>query len=330
MVARGHVLLVCHKLSDSHGVQSQATSQIGLDVVEVDGPQIRRFIREPLLLYFRPSSLQDALNVLADTRATVLAGGTDVFPALGDRPLSGPVLDISALEEIKRIQTSAEHILLGARATWTELLAARLPRGFDGLKAAAREIGSVQIQNTATIAGNLCNASPAADGVAALLALDAEVVLASRSASRTLPLGEFILGNRKTARRPEELLTCIRVPRRVENAISTFLKLGARRYLVISIVMVAANLVLEADGSIREALLCVGSCSPTAVRLRELEQALVGKSVRSGLRQFVKPEHLAHLFPIDDARATAAYRRDAASIHVERALEECTRRAFAS
>jgi CO/xanthine dehydrogenase FAD-binding subunit len=280
-------------------------------------------------LYFRPSSLQEALNVLAETRATILAGGTDVFPALGDRPLSGPVLDISALDEIKPIRSTAEHIVLGARTTWSELLAAPLPRGFDGLKAAAREIGAVQIQNSATIAGNLCNASPAADGVAALLALDAEVMLNSRSASRTLPLAEFILGNRKTARRPDELLTCIRVPRRVENAVSTFLKLGARRYLVISIVMVAANLVVDTGGLVREALLCVGSCSPVALRLPELERDLIGKPARPGLRQLVKSAHLAHLSPIGDVRATAAYRRDAARTLVERALESCAQKAHA-
>ena len=280
-------------------------------------------------MYFRPNSLQDALNVLAETRATILAGGTDVFPSLGDRPLSGPVLDISALEEIKSIQFTADHIVFGARTTWSELLAAHLPGGFDGLKAAAREIGSVQIQNQATIAGNLCNASPAADGVAALLALDAEVVLASRSASRTLPLAQFILGNRKTARRFDELLTCVRVPRRMENAVSTFLKLGARRYLVISIVMVAANLVVDPGGSIREALLCVGSCSPVAVRLTELERTLVGKPARPGIRQHLRPEHLAPLSPIDDIRATAAYRRDASRTLVERALEVCAQKALA-
>ena len=279
-------------------------------------------------MYFRPSSLQEALNVLADTRATILAGGTDVFPALGERPLSGPVLDLSALEEIKSVNFSQEHVLLGARTTWSELLAAPVPRGFDGLKAAAREIGSVQIQNSATIAGNLCNASPAADGVAALMALDAEVVLASRSASRTLPLAEFVLGNRKTARRPEELLICIRVPRRLENAVSTFLKLGARRYLVISIVMVAANLVLNPDGTIREALVCVGSCSPVAVRLTELERALSDKPARPGIRQHVQPGHLARLAPIDDVRATAAYRLDAARTLVERSLETCAEKAI--
>lgn len=279
-------------------------------------------------MYFRPSSLQEALNVLADTRATILAGGTDVFPALGDRPLSGPVLDLSALDEIKSVRFSQEHVLLGARTTWSELLATPLPRGFDGLKAAAREIGAVQIQNAATIAGNLCNASPAADGVAALLALDAEVVLASRSASRTLPLAEFVLGNRKTARRPEELVTTIRVPRRLEDAFSTFLKLGARRYLVISIVMVAANLVLNPNSSIREALVCVGSCSPVAQRLTELERELAGKAARPAIRRHVRPEHLAVLSPIDDVRATAAYRRDAAATLIGRALEACVEKAL--
>ena len=281
-------------------------------------------------MYFRPNSLQDALNVLADTRTTILAGGTDVFPSLGDRPLSGPVLDISGLAEIRGIQFTAEHIVFGARTTWSEVLAAPLPCGFDGLKAAAREVGSVQIQNAATIAGNLCNASPAADGVAALLALDAELVLGSRSASRTLPLSQFILGNRKTARRPDELLTSIRVPRRVENAVSVFLKLGARRYLVISIVMVAANLVVDLAGNISEALVCVGSCSAAASRLRELERALTGLPARPGLCQIVKAEHLAQLSPIDDVRATAEYRRDAARTLVERVLEACAQKASAT
>jgi len=280
-------------------------------------------------LYFRPNSLQDALDVLADTRATILAGGTDVFPALGDRPLSGPVLDISGLAEIRGIQFTPQHIVFGARTTWTEVIAATLPRGFDGFKAAAREVGSVQIQNAGTIAGNLCNASPAADGVAALLALDAEVTLTSRSNSRSLPLSEFILGNRKTARRPEELLTSIRVPRRIENALSTFLKLGARRYLVISIVMVAANLVVDPAGEIREALICVGSCSAAALRLPELEHALIGRPARPGLHRVVNAGHLAKLSPIDDVRATAEYRRDAALTLVGRALEACAQKAAA-
>ncbi|TGT02573.1 xanthine dehydrogenase family protein subunit M, partial [Mesorhizobium sp. M2D.F.Ca.ET.171.01.1.1] len=97
------------------------------------------------------------------------------------------------------------------------------------------EVGSVQIQNVASVAGNLCNASPAADGVPALLVLDAEVELRSTKATRQLPLGEFILGNRSTALQPGEMVTAIRVPKRSAVGASAFVKLGARRYLVISI-----------------------------------------------------------------------------------------------
>lgn len=279
-------------------------------------------------MYLRPATLPDALEALAETRGTILSGGTDLFPALTDPALSGTVIDISSVDEMKGIHATAEHILFGGRTTWSEVVKARLPRGFDGLKAAAREIGSVQIQNQATVAGNICNASPAADGVAALMALDAEVTLASRDTSRTLPLGQFVHGNRKTGRRADELLTSIRIPRRLETAASTFLKLGARRYLVISIVMVAANLVFDAEnGTILEALICVGSCSPVAVRLAELERSLVGRPLHNGLQGIMRPEHFAGLAPIDDVRATAAYRKEVAQTLVKRALAACAEKA---
>jgi len=277
-------------------------------------------------LFLRPGTLDEALAALAETRATILSGGTDLFPALSFGPLRGTVLDISALAELKGIRFADAFIDIGGRTTWSEIVSAALPRGFDGLKAAAREIGGVQIQNQATVAGNICNASPAADGVAALMALDAEVTLASCSTARTLPLSDFVQGNRKTIRHPDELLTKIRVPRRLENAASTFLKLGARRYLVISIVMVAANLVADSSGRIQEALICVGSCSPKALRLVELEQALAGQPVDATVSKLVTRAHLSPLTPIDDLRATAAYRLDAAETLVKRALEACARK----
>jgi CO/xanthine dehydrogenase FAD-binding subunit len=277
-------------------------------------------------LFLRPGTLDEALAALAETRATILSGGTDLFPALSFGPLRGTVLDISALAELKGIRFANGYIDIGGRTTWSEIVSASLPRGFDGLKAAAREIGGVQIQNQATVAGNICNASPAADGVAALMALDAEVTLASCSTARTLPLSDFVQGNRKTIRQPDELLTKIRVPRRLENAASTFLKLGARRYLVISIVMVAANLIPDSKGRIHEALICVGSCSPKALRLVELEQALAGQPLNAGVSKLVTRAHLSPLAPIDDLRATAAYRLDAAETLVKRALEACARK----
>jgi len=130
-------------------------------------------------LFLRPTTLEEAVHALAESRGAILYGGTDFFPALVDRPMTSAVIDLSGVAEIKGIRTTEEHIHIGGRTTWSEIVAAPLPRGFAGLKAAALEIGGKQIQNLGTIAGNLCNASPAADGVPALLALDAEVTLAS-------------------------------------------------------------------------------------------------------------------------------------------------------
>jgi CO/xanthine dehydrogenase FAD-binding subunit len=278
-------------------------------------------------LFLRPGTLFEALQALAHTPATILAGGTDLFPGFTGSQLKGPILDISAIGELKGIRESDDFFHIGARTTWSELLGAPLPSGFDGLRAAAREIGSIQIQNQATVAGNICNASPAADGVAALMALDAEVTLASRDETRTLPVSEFVLDNRKTARKPDEILTSIRVPRRSENAASSFLKLGARRYLVISIVMVAANLQFGSDRRISGAAVCVGSCSVKAVRLRDLENALIGLNIGSPLGQIVNSEHFAAISPIDDIRGTAEYRLEAAQTLVRRALNECAYKA---
>ncbi len=166
-----------------------------------------------MIRYAKPRTLDEALALLGDARWKILAGGTDFYPALGSKPLSENVLDINGLAELAGISETASHIVIGARTTWTELIRHPLPAAFDALKQAAKEVGSVQIQNVASVAGNLCNASPAADGVPALMVLDAEVELRSAGETRTLALGEFILGNRKTALRPDEMVTAIRVPK---------------------------------------------------------------------------------------------------------------------
>jgi CO/xanthine dehydrogenase FAD-binding subunit len=274
-------------------------------------------------LYFRPDTLDEAVHALASSGGQILAGGTDFFPSLGDRPVSGAVVDISGLGELKGVVEEPKFIRIGGLTTWTEIVRAPLPRCFDGLKAAAREIGGIQIQNRATVAGNLCNASPAADSVPPLLALDAEVELASQAGTRRIRLADFIVGNRKTLRQPGEILSRIFVPRTVENAASTFLKLGARRYLVISIAMVAAVILKDSSGRVANARVAVGSCSAVAQRLTGLERALMGAAVVPGLGSLASVDHLKNLSPIGDVRATAAYRRDAALRLVQRALEAC-------
>jgi CO/xanthine dehydrogenase FAD-binding subunit len=274
-------------------------------------------------LYFRPRTLDEAVHVLGAHGGQILSGGTDFFPALGDRPVRGPVVDVSALSEIKGIVVTADRIRIGGLTTWSEVVATPLPRCFDALKSAAREIGGIQIQNRATVAGNLCNASPAADGVPPLLALDAEIELCSSTGVRCLPLADFIVGNRKTLRRRDEILTSVVVSRRLDHATSAFLKLGARRYLVISIAMVVTVVKTDSSGRVAEARVAVGSCSATAQRLIALESALVGAPARIGLGAVASRQHLTPLAPIDDVRATASYRLDAALTLIGRALDAC-------
>jgi len=274
-------------------------------------------------LYLKPKTLDEAVLFLSAQGGWILAGGTDFYPALGERLPQGRVVDITAVGEIRGISIEAEWIRIGGLTTWSEVIRTPLPRCFDALKAAAREVGSVQIQNRGTVAGNLCNASPAADGVPPLLALDAEVELASAAGRRRLALAEFVVGNRKTQRRADEILAAVLVPRRMENAASAFLKLGARRYLVISISMVAAVLQADGAGCVSEARIAVGSCSAKAQRLVQLERDLVGAALAAGIGRVVKEEHLLPLSPIDDVRATAEYRRDASLTLVRRTLEAC-------
>ncbi len=272
-------------------------------------------------MFLQPRTLHEAVELFAAHGGMLVAGGTDVFPALVERPPPETVIDLSRVADLKGIRLDGEHVRLGGGATWSEVIAADLPRAFDGLKAAAREIGSIQIQNRGTLAGNLCNASPAADGVPPLLALDAAVELTSVSGTRRLPLADFILGNRRTALQPGELLAAALVPRSWEDAGSAFVKLGARRYLVISIVMVAATIARSRDGSVRAARIAVGAASAVARRLLSLESRLIGAPAAIRLSSLIAADDLAALSPIDDVRGSAAYRIEAARELVGRALD---------
>lgn len=267
-------------------------------------------------VYRRPRQLDEALSLLARPH-TVLAGGTDFFPARVGRSTDEDVLDIGGIGELRGITADAQGWRLGATTTWSELVEADLPPLFDGLKQAAREVGGRQIQNAGTLAGNLCNASPAADGVPCLLALDAKVEIAGSSVRR-LPVRQFITGVRRTALAPGELVVAINVPRPQHDARSAFMKLGARRYLVISIAMAAATLEV-ADGRVAGARIAVGACSPVAERLPALEAALVGTPCVD-MADRVEVAQLSDLSPLDDVRGSASYRRHAAATLLRRLL----------
>ena len=281
------------------------------------------------MAFLRPTQLDDALGVLGNGGPSgaswvVVAGATDHYPARVGRAPVEDVLDVTAIGALRGLAAVEGGWQIGALTTWTDLVEADLPPLFDGLCAAAFAVGGQQIQARATVVGNVCNASPAADGMPNLLALDAVVELASVRGARRVPIGEFVTGNRRTARALDELVTGLFIPEPLDGTIvrSAFEKLGSRAYLVISIAMVAAVVELGADGRIARARVAVGACSEVAHRLAALEADLKGMPARTATARVVRPEHLATLTPIDDVRASAGYRRDAARTLVRRALEQ--------
>lgn len=268
-----------------------------------------------MVAYHRPRTLAEALDIRAERDVVVLAGGTDVYPARTGRlawgdPRHAPVLDITGVPGLRAIEETEAAYRFGCLVTWTDLARADLPPLFDGWRRAARAVGGIQVQNRGTLVGNVCTASPAGDGIPNLMALDATVELASRAGTRQVPIGAFFTGYRATVCRPDEIVTALIVPR-LGGARGAFRKLGARRYLVISIAMVAGVIATGSDGRIATARIAVGACSAVARRLGSLEAALVGVSPGEAAR-VVTPGHLDVLAPIDDIRASAAFRVSAA------------------
>jgi CO/xanthine dehydrogenase FAD-binding subunit len=275
------------------------------------------------LTYYSPTKLGLALEIAAQPFGKIIAGGTDVYPA-AKRGISPKFfLDLTRLDGFAEITEHEGLHRIGAATTWSQIAKFDLPPAFDALKQTAKEVGSVQIQNTGTIAGNICNASPAADGIPSLLALDAKVELASAArGTRVLALSEFIQGVRKTALAEDELMTAILFPPVPVGAGSAFEKLGSRRYLVISISMVAAVITCDDERRIVDARVAVGSCSPVAQRLPELEHDIIGKKV-----QEIKltERHFAPLSPIDDVRGSRLYRLDVVVEQCVRAIKRAAR-----
>jgi CO/xanthine dehydrogenase FAD-binding subunit len=280
--------------------------------------------------FLRPGHLDDALAALAGRGFdgppwVIVAGATDHYPARVGRQPDEDVLDITAIAALRGVAEVDGGWRIGALTTWADLAETDLPPLFDGLRAAGLAVGGRQIQARATVVGNVCNASPAADGIPNLLALDTAVELASGTGTRRLPIGEFVTGNRRTAREPHELVTGLFVsaPAAPGRARSAFEKLGSRAYLVISIVMVAAVIEIDERGRLSAARIAVGACSEVAQRLPLLEADLRGRQIEGlgdELDALVRPEHLASLSPIDDVRGSPEYRREAALVLVRRAL----------
>jgi CO/xanthine dehydrogenase FAD-binding subunit len=292
---------------------------------------------QSLHAFERPTSLLNALALLP-LGYVPIAGGTDYYPARVAKPITDSMLDLSAITSLKGFTTTeilsaanpqnCSALTIGALTTWRQCVQVEqnMPDYFAALAQAAKDVGGWQIQNRATVGGNLCNASPAADGTVALLGMNASVKLAcikeGALSYRDLALAEFVLGSRKTALTANELLVSIQIPSYCSTAKSVFLKLGHRRYLVISIVMVAMLIDFDSSDHVSVIHVAIGSCSKAAVRITSLEKVLMGVSRARVISVLAKNLNLIAdaIAPIDDVRGTAAYRIDAAKVLVQRAV----------
>ncbi len=273
--------------------------------------------------YLHTSDISDVIRLRRETGFMLLAGGTDVYPAIeGGLRIPG-LIDVSRVAALRGPIELRDGVWnIPALSTWTEIVEAELPAQFDLLKQAALEIGGRQIQNVGTIGGNICNASPAADGIVALLALNARLVLSGPSGERETALDAFVFGNRHIDLREGEVLRAIRVIDSPGRHASAFKKLGARRYLVISIVMVGAFLQCDRNKIVQEAAIAVGSCAGRAVRLPQWERHLIGRAVAEVPNILVDTLALTPLSPVDDIRGSSNYRLHAAKILVCEALRQ--------
>jgi CO/xanthine dehydrogenase FAD-binding subunit len=270
--------------------------------------------------FLQPTTWREALAIRAERPDAVpVAGGTDVMVDLNfDRRRPPALLDLTRIPGLGDWATDDGWLRIGAGVTYTrviEELGGRLP----GLARAARTVGSPQIRNRGTVAGNLGTASPAGDALPPLLAAGAEVVVASTRAERRLPLAEFCLGPRRSALRPDELIAAVRVPAAAGPQL--FAKVGTRNAMVIAVVSFALDLDLER----RRVGTAIGSAGPTPLRAPAAERFLEGvlndghRLSASAVRRF--GELVAEAAsPIDDVRGTAEYRRHALSVLARRTL----------
>jgi CO/xanthine dehydrogenase FAD-binding subunit len=260
----------------------------------------------------RPRDLGEALRLLHDAggeRLTPIAGGTDLFVSLNAGTHEGRrFLDLWPLRELRGIRERDGAFTLGALTTFSQIREHRLARRLPMLAAAAAEVGGRQIQNRATIGGNLANASPAADSVPALMALEATVHVRSQGGARAIPIAALHRGYRDLDLAADELIVSVTIPLPPVRARQFFRKVGTRRAQSISKVVMAGVLRLDRAGRADHARVAIGSVAPVTLRARAAEDALLGAAPSPGAAGRARAALLGEIAPIDDIRSDRAYR----------------------
>jgi len=270
--------------------------------------------------YLRPRSVDAAVAQLAARPARVVCGATDCFADPALVPGGVEWIDITGIETLRGMTCHDGVARIGAAVTWEAIAqTAWMP---VALRDAAAGVGSRQIRVQGTLGGNLCHASPLADGAPPLLALDAEVELASVRGVRRMPLRDFLLGRRRTALASDELLVDIVFTLPGERHRTAFVKCTNRDGMALAVVSAAVHLCMRHDATVESAAICVGGASDVPLRIHGLETALTRQHGRE-LAGIIGGAALAELSPIDDVRATAAHRIDLSRLAIQRAVRFC-------
>jgi CO/xanthine dehydrogenase FAD-binding subunit len=271
-----------------------------------------------------PSSLNELFGVLDKVKEAppmLLAGGTVALVDIRsgkERP--DLVISLDRIPELLGIDRDGEAVAIGARCTVTDILTSDvIARVAPSLVAASRIFAGQMVRNAATIGGNIACGSPAADLVPSLLSLDAEVELASRDGRRRLKLADYYLGYKKNVRRPDELIVRVLLPALPANAYNAFYKLARRKGDAITVTGTAVTVVLQGNRCAM-ARIALGSVAPVPMRARKAEGLLEGKAFTLPLVEEAAELAMQECAPIDDVRATAAYRRKMVKVLTRRLL----------
>ncbi len=272
--------------------------------------------------YFAPTDVGEALKLLAEhgAKATVLAGGTDLVPKINYHELKPDVLVYVGGLGLDYVKEADGKLVIGAATPVAKLIANDLVAEKAGVLAeVAQQFASVAIRSVATVGGNLANASPGADLAPPLLAMDAELHLASAGGERVVALKDFFTGPRETVLKPDEFIVEVSVP--LPAGKTVFLKVGQRKAQILAVVSVAVR--LEMDGATcKDARIVLGSMAPTPLRCTDAEELIKGKILDKALIGECAAAAVAQSAPIDDQRATAWYRMKAGTALVARALAQ--------
>jgi carbon-monoxide dehydrogenase medium subunit len=269
------------------------------------------YYRVPRIKYLKPRTLEEAIELLTKIRGSrVLAGGTDLLVDLKTGRVSAEALvDIGAIRELRGVEDLGDRIRIGAATRLQEIVESDVvARELPLLRNAVESMGSWQIRNLATVGGNLCNASPAADTAPPLLAYEAELVIVGPRGTRVVPITKFFTGYRRTALEEGEILKEIVIGKRAWSGWS-YIKLGRRSSFTLSIVSVAV-LTSTRGGVLEDVRIALGSVAPTPIRAYRAEEYLRGREVSLEVLERAAEIAREEASPIDDVRASAWYRRE--------------------